>query len=413
VANSRRKIADADDERQRLRNQVVSSILRKRDQPKNLRELGVSTLRNLPANIGMVQSLMKAVNWQMAQQEVLENLNSTIVIVGQPNTGKSTLFNTLKGKVLSPASSQAGNTRTLVRTDFGPFTLVDTPGHLSDVMESGMEQASVIVFLIDASKGLRAEDRQLYDAIKRVGKPTIVAVNKVDELKNGQSGDNFATEVAVALDAPGVIPISAKTGENVAEELIPVVIEASPDAALAIGRELPNFRREAAQKIIRNATLVSLAAGLEPIPFIDIPILLGAQIRLVLRIATLYGEQLDSADAKKYARELIATIAGGLGLRYAAQQVAKVVPFGGDFVAGAIAAAATWSIGQVAQEYYEGNKQINPKRLQELYTQFYRRFRRENKVEALREQARAELNGRDSVVVIDDTEPRVLEEGKA
>lgn len=411
MANSRRKIAGTDDERQKVRNQVISSILRKRDQPKNLRELGVTTLRNLPANIGMVQSLMKAVNWQMAQQEVLENLNNTVVIVGQPNTGKSTLFNTLKGKVLSPASSQAGNTRTLVRTDFGPFTLVDTPGHLPNVMESGMEQASVIVFLIDASKGLRAEDRELYDAIKRIGKPTIVAVNKVDELKGGESGDQFATEVAIALDAPGVIPISAKTGENVADELIPVIIEASPDAALAIGRELPAFRREAANRIVRNATLVSLAAGLEPIPFIDIPILLGTQIRLVLRIATLYGEQLDSADAKKYARELIATIAGGLGLRYAAQQAAKVVPFGGDFVAGAIAAAATWSIGQVAQEYYEGNKQISPQRLQQLYSQFYKRFRRENTAETLREQEK--LSARDSVVVIDDTEPKVLEEGKA
>lgn len=413
MANSKRKISGADDERQQLKNQVVSSLLRKRDQPKNLRELGISTLRNLPANIGMVQSLMKAVNWQMAQQEVLENLNNTVVIVGQPNTGKSTLFNTLKGKVLSPASSQAGNTRTLVRTDFGPFTLVDTPGHLPNVMESGMEQASVIVFLIDASKGLRADDRELYDAIKRIGKPTIVAVNKVDELKGNQSGDHFATEVAVALDAPGVIPISAKTGENVAEELIPVIIEASPDAALAIGRELPAYRREAAQRIIRNATLISLAAGLEPIPFVDIPILLGTQIRLVLRIATLYGEQLDSADAKKYARELIATIAGGLGLRYVAQQAAKAVPFGGDFIAGAIAAGATWSIGQVAQEYYEGNKQLNPQRMQQLYSQFYKRFRRENKVEALREQANGELNGHDPVVLLDEPQSRILEEGKA
>ncbi len=415
MANSKRKISRADDERQRkLKNEVVSSILRKRDQPKNLRELGVSTIRNLPANINMVQSLMKAVNWQMAQQEVLENLNNTVVIVGQPNTGKSTLFNTLKGKVLSPASSQAGNTRTLVRTDFGPFTLVDTPGHLPNVMESGMEQASVIVFLIDAAKKeLGPEDRELYNAIQRIGKPTIVAVNKVDELKGNQSGDHFATEVAVALDSPGVIPISAKTGENVAEELIPAIIEASPEAALAIGRELPAYRREAAQRIIRNSTLVSLAAGLEPIPFVDIPILLGTQIRLVLRLATLYGEQMDSPDAKKYARELIATIAGGLGLRYVAQQAAKIVPFGGDFVAGAIAAGATWSIGQVAQEYYEGNKQLNPQRLQQLYSQFYNRFRRENKAETLREQAQGELNGRDPVVLLDEAQPRILEEGKA
>jgi small GTP-binding protein len=415
VANTNRKYSNGEDEqRDKLKKDVVDSILRERKQPNNLRDLGISTLRNLPANVGMVQGLMKAVNWQQAQQEVLENLNNTVVIVGQPNTGKSTLFNTLKGQVLSPASPKAGTTRTLVRTDFGPFTLVDTPGHLPDVMESGMEQASVIVFLLDASKGLQTEDRELYAVIKRLNKPTIVVVNKIDELKGGQSGDRFATEVAVTLDVPGVIPISAKTGQNVAEELIPVIIDASPEAALAIGRELPAYRRLAAQRIIRNAALVSLAAGLEPIPFIDIPILLGTQIRLVLRIAALYGEQMGSEDARKHARELMTTIAGGLGLRYLAQQAAKAVPFGGDFVAGAIAGAATWSIGQVALEYYEGNKQLNPRRLQQLYTQFYKRFRHENTAEELQEQARLELNGKsDPVALLDEPQNGVLKEGKA
>ena len=134
------------------------------------------------------------------------------------------------------------------------------------------------------------------------------------------------------------------------KKLIPVIIDFSPEAALAIGRELPQYRRAAAQRIIRNATLISLAAGLEPIPFVDIPILLGTQICLVLRLATLYGESMASADARQHARELIATILSGLGMRYLAQQAAKLVPFGGDLVAGAIAGAATWSIGQVALE---------------------------------------------------------------
>jgi len=417
---TKRNYSSPDDgQREQLKNNLLSSILRERNQPKNLKELGISALRNLPSNVGMVQGLMRAVNWKMAQQEVLEGLNNTVVIVGQPNTGKSTLFNTLKGQKLSPASPQAGTTRTLVRTDFGPFTLVDTPGHLPDVMESGMDQASVVVFLIDASRGLRNEDRELYQIIRRLDKPTIIAVNKIDELKGGENGDHFATEVAVLLSAPGVIPISAKTGENIAEELIPVIIESSPEAALAIGRELPAYRRAAAQRVIRNSTLISLAAGLEPIPFIDIPILLGTQVRLVLRLAALYGEQMDSSDAKKHARELITTIAGGLGLRYLAQQAAKAVPFGGDFVAGAIAGAATWSIGQVALEYYEGNKQVNPKRLQQLYKSFYRRFRRENRVEELREQSIQELSDPEPVALLESptvdagSEKKLLEEGKA
>jgi uncharacterized protein (DUF697 family) len=170
------------------------------------------------------------------------------------------------------------------------------------------------------------------------------------------------------------------------------MIEASPEAALVIGHELPAYRRAAAQRIIRNATLLSLAAGIEPIPLVDIPILLGTQIRLVLRLAALYGEPLDTANAMKHARELVATMVGGLGLRFLAEQVAKAVPFGGDFVAGAIAGAATWSIGQVALEYYEGGKQIKPDRIRQLYTDFYRRFRKEYRAEDLRQYA---LEGKD------------------
>jgi small GTP-binding protein len=396
VASNEHSYPTAGDDQQKLKKNIWDSFLRRTGRPRNLRDLGVTTLKNLPANISAVQGLMKAVNWKQAQQDVLEGLNNTVVIVGQPNTGKSTLFNKIKGQALSPVSAQAGTTRDLIRTDFGPFTLVDTPGHLPNVMESGMDQASVIVLLIDASKGLQEQDRELYNTIKRLNKPTIIAVNKVDTLRGGEGGDQFATEVALQLGVPGIIPISAKTGKNIAEELIPAIIDASPEAALAIGRELPAYRHSAAQRIIRNATLVSLAAGLEPIPFVDIPILIGTQVRLVLRLAALYGEPLDSSDAMKHARELIVTLISGLGMRFLAEQAAKAVPFGGDFVAGAIAGAATWSIGEVALEYYEGGKHINPRRLVQLYTDFYHRLRNDSQMQELHEESRHILRERAS-----------------
>jgi len=320
---------------------------------------------------------MKALNWKEAQGEVLEGLKNTVVIIGLPNTGKSTLFNYLKGQQLSPVSPDAGTTRTLVRTDFGPFTLIDTPGHLPELMESGMDLASVIVFLVDGTKGLQEKDRELYETIKTLNKPTILVVNKVDALPGEDTGDKLANEVAVSLGVAGVIPVSGRTGLNVAEELIPAMIEASPEAALVIGRELPAYRRSASQRIIRNATLISLAAGLEPSPLVDIPILLGNQIRLVLRLAALYGEPVDSANTTRHLRELIAVMAGGLGLRYLAEQAAKLVPFGGDFISGAIAGAGTWAMGQVVLEYYESGKNISPQRLRMMYSNFYHRYRRQ------------------------------------
>jgi small GTP-binding protein len=402
VAAKKQKKSAQSEEKKKLAKDVFQSLIRGTNRPRTIKDLGISTIKNLPGTIGAVQSFMKAVNWKEAQAEVMRGLNDTVVIVGQPNTGKSTLFNTIKGQQLSEVSAEAGTTRTLVRTDFGPFTLIDTPGidqpgKLTEEVSKGLSQASVIVFLIDATSGLQQKDRELYEAFQKLKKPIILAINKIDALKGGEGGDQLATEVAVLLNVVGVIPISGKTGENVAEELIPAMIEASPEAAFVIGHELPLYRHASAQRIIRNATILSLAAGIQPIPLIDIPILLGTQIRLVLRMAAIYGEPLDSSDAMKHARELIATMAGGLGLRLLAEQAAKAVPFGGDFVAGAIAGAATWSIGQVALEYYEGGKRISPNRLRQLYADFYRRFRREHSEEDLRRYA---LNGTENRLMI-------------
>ena len=155
---------------------------------------------------------------------MLEGLGNTVVIVGQANTGKSTLFNHLKGKEISPVSSQAGTTKTLIRTDFGPFTLVDTPGHLPDVQETGIKEASLVVFLVDGSKGLQNNDRNLLMSIKKANKPVIVAVNKIDTLGGTQASDELANEVAMRLGTAGVIPISARDGTNIAEELVPAMI---------------------------------------------------------------------------------------------------------------------------------------------------------------------------------------------
>jgi hypothetical protein len=107
---------------------------------------------------------------------------------------------------------------------------------------------------------------------------------------------------------------------------------------------------------------------------------------------------MDSTDTMKHARELIATMATGAGMRLLAEQAAKAVPFGGDFVAGAIAGAATWAIGQVALEYYEGGKQIQPGRMRQLYTGFYRRFRGSRTPSELHKYA---LDGNDAVLAID------------
>lgn len=348
-------------------NVVAARLRRGGISPRSL--LKVSTLTKLPSNVSTVRRFLSAVNWNTAQEEVKSELGHKVAILGMANSGKSTLFNTLRGSYTSPVSAEAGTTTTLVRGDFGPFTLIDTPGHVVDLQESAFDEAAAVIYLLDATQGIRGQDYAIITKLRAGEKPLVVALNKADMLKD--RADEVCAEAAARLHVQDVIPISARDGTNVGDELIPALIDTSPDAALTLGRALPRFRREAAQKLVRTATLVSLAAGLEPIPLLDIPILLGNQIRLVLRIAAVYNQPLSA----KYARELVLTIAGGLALRYVAEEAAKAVPVAGDLVSGAIAAAGTWTLGQVAIEYFEGGKKFSRGQVNEMFTRFYTQFR--------------------------------------
>ncbi|HKT40449.1 MAG TPA: DUF697 domain-containing protein, partial [Ktedonobacterales bacterium] len=205
-----------------------------------------------------------------------------------------------------------------------------------------------------------------------------------------------SAEAAARLHIRDVIPISSRTGDNIGEELIPAIIETSQEAALAIGRALPQYRRRAANKLVRTAAMVSLVAGLEPIPLIDIPVLLANQIRLVVRIAALYSEPLGS----KPTRELFGTVGMGLFFRYLAEQAAKAVPFGGDLISGAIAGAGTWALGQVAVEYFEGGKQLSSTQLRELFTRLYSRYRSEGVGDELFDEALKQQQQQSSRVTI-------------
>jgi small GTP-binding protein len=362
--------------------------------------LTVSNLLSIPSNLAMLRRFMGSVNWKLAQEEIEGELQRKVAILGLANSGKSTLFNTLRGQYASPVSATAGTTKTLVRGSFGPFMLIDTPGHLPDLQQAGMEEAAIIIYLVDASAGLRKQDVEMVKKLHEAEKPFVIALNKVDLLTT--DADEEAARLAARLGVQDVIPISARTGENVAEELIPALIETSPGAAMVLGRQLPRYRREAASKVVRTAALVSLAAGLEPIPLVDIPILLGNQIRMVLRVAAIYGEPVSAT----YARELVATVAGGLLLRYLAEEAAKAVPFGGDLVSGAIAAAGTWSLGQVAIEYFEGGKKFTRRQLNEIFQRYYRQYREMRMERQLAREKSAPAGLLDRPIIVEEEPPR-------
>ncbi len=118
-----------------------------------------------------------------------------VAIVGRPNVGKSTLFNTLAGERISIVDDKPGVTRDRIYADCSwlnrSFTLIDTggiepdsqnviPKQMREQAEIAMETADVIIFLTDVREGLTDDDRKVAELLRRSKKPIVLCVNKVD-----------------------------------------------------------------------------------------------------------------------------------------------------------------------------------------------------------------------------------------
>ena len=118
----------------------------------------------------------------------------TVALVGRPNVGKSTLFNKIVGKRISIIEDSPGVTRDRIYQEASyqnkKFYLVDTGGIDSTKLdfnqeikvqaEIAIEEADVVVFMVDGKEGLTANDLIVRDLLRKTNKKIIVAINKID-----------------------------------------------------------------------------------------------------------------------------------------------------------------------------------------------------------------------------------------
>jgi len=154
-----------------------------------------------------------------------------VAIVGRPNVGKSALFNRIIRSRVSIVESQPGVTRDRIYADTQwqgmDFVIIDTGGittgkqdplneKVRDQAEIAVEQASVVVFVLDAKTGLMAEDEDVANIIRHSKKPCVLCVNKVDDPRHMDY-----SFWSLGLGEP--LPVTAAHGTGVAELLDAIV----------------------------------------------------------------------------------------------------------------------------------------------------------------------------------------------
>ncbi|HKR26823.1 MAG TPA: ribosome biogenesis GTPase Der, partial [Acidobacteriaceae bacterium] len=170
-----------------------------------------------------------------------------IAIVGRPNVGKSTLFNRLTGSRRSIVGDEPGITRDRIYGQVnwagGTARLIDTGGIIPDdeavipaeifrQARFALDEANAIVMVVDGRTELAAPDLDLARLLLRLGKPLILAVNKIDTESMDAAADNFRQ-----IGIRNLVPISAEHGNNIGD-LLDEVFAALPKVSAAPS-ELP------------------------------------------------------------------------------------------------------------------------------------------------------------------------------
>lgn len=245
--------------------EVLSRITAGIDFPEDVKEPEYSYL------IEKFEDILAKINQVLAGAKTsnIFRQGASVAIIGKPNVGKSSLFNALLSLDRAIVTDIAGTTRDVLREtlDLGiPVTLVDTAGiredeEVSKVEKIGIEyskqsldEADLVLFVYDASKGLDVEDKEVLELLK--DKNYILIANKADLAKDENA-----------------LCISAKTGEGVNElkELLKQkVCDIQPEGLEFVTNARQQACLEKAKTAIEQALLAANLNELQDLISIDI-----------------------------------------------------------------------------------------------------------------------------------------------
>ncbi len=211
-------------------------------------------------------------------------MKPVLALVGRPNVGKSTLFNRLTKSRDAIVADFAGLTRDRhygnARFDKHEFIVIDTGGfeptadkgiykEMARQTQQAVAEADVVVFVVDARGGISAQDHDIANYLRRLGKPTILVANKAEGMKEGAQLVEF-----YELGLGEVLPVSASHGQGIrdmmAQALAPLNL-ADPDEEDANADSGTIKLAVAGRPNVGKSTLINTWLGEERLVAFDMP----------------------------------------------------------------------------------------------------------------------------------------------
>jgi len=210
-----------------------------------------------------------------------------VAVAGRPNVGKSTLVNALAGGKVAIVSDKPQTTRRrifgILNGDDYQLVLADLPGFqrprdaLTERMQRTVDQAfddvDGVLFVLSARERIGAGDRFIAERVFSLGRPVVIALNKVDRLKPGHIAGQMQTASQLG-DFRALHPVSAVTGDGVAglrEELVdllpegPLYYPADQRTDLSDEEQIAELIREKALQLTRDEIPHAISVEVEEV----------------------------------------------------------------------------------------------------------------------------------------------------
>ena len=161
-----------------------------------------------------------------------------VALIGRPNVGKSTLMNTLIGQKIAITSSKPQTTRNRIQTVFtderGQIVFLDTPGiqkaknklgeYMVKVSTRTLRDVDLVLWLVEPGTFIGEGDENIFEILSNVEVPVILAVNKVDSLKQKDDILEVIAKYSSKMNFADIVPVSALKGTNT-DELLKVIFK--------------------------------------------------------------------------------------------------------------------------------------------------------------------------------------------
>ncbi len=334
-----------------------------------------------------------APGWELASRDVAAALEQTVAIafVGSASSGKDSGIRALFGLdfgQIDPVPGSTDRVRVAALDINGQVLVVNTPG-FGDVRKEVdasaraiLDRVDAFVYVLNADGGATADERSDLIALRRLGRPILVAVNKIDLIRPNERDDFVAAtlrQLDVSPDDAAVVafdPHPALADAPVGIDRVAAWLHdrlADQGKGLLVARQLRD-KAAACRGVVARAAKQAAAAGAVPLPGVDAAAVTAIQVKLILDIAAVHRHPVDRDVAVFILGEVLA--AAGRGFVKWAIEAAKVAGYvpGGQIatiaasaLGASIAGATTWGVGMAAIAYMARNGQISGPELRDVF----------------------------------------------